>query len=144
MSRIINLNSPSKIRNRNRRTMAEILRHMSTKPEVDDETKDMTALIVYLLREIHAGIITAVEAWEKRGYWLKADRFMREWQWTLEMASNLEDVLRNESWDLLPGLLADLFPHTAEIKLKRFTRSASTWQGAYIRLMEEQPGELPW
>ena len=89
MSRIINLNSPAKIRNRNRRTIAEILRHMSSKPDIDEESKDMTAALVYLLREIYSGVIVSVTAWEKRGYWMKADRFLREWEWTNEMAANI-------------------------------------------------------
>jgi hypothetical protein len=144
MSRIINLNSPAKIRNRNRRTIAEILRRMSTKPEFDDESKDMSATLVFLLREIHSGVLVSVEAWEKRGYWMKADRFIREWQWTIDTAANLEDVIRNESWDLLPRLLGEMYPHSAGIDLKKMTRPSSTWEGAYRRLIDEPPSESPW
>lgn len=144
MSRIINLNGPGKIRSRNQRTIAEILRRMSAKREIDAETRDMSAALVYLLREIYAGVITSVDAWEKRGYWMKSDRFLREWEWTKEMAANLEDVIRNDAWDLLPRLLAEVYPHTAEIELKRLTRPASTWQGAYSKLMDELPSEPPW
>ncbi|MGB3713997.1 MAG: hypothetical protein WA996_06170 [Candidatus Promineifilaceae bacterium] len=144
MSRIINLNSPAKIRNRNRRTIAEILRRMSTKSEFDDESRDMSATIVFLLREIHSGVIVSVEAWEKRGYWMKADRFIREWEWTIDTASNLEDVIRNDAWDLLPRLLGEMYPHTAGIELKKLTRPPSTWEGAYGRLMDEPPSESPW
>ena len=75
---------------------------------------------------------------------MKADRFIREWQWTNETAHNLEDVIRNGAWDLLAGLLGDLFPHTADIELKKMTRPASMWTGSYNRLMAENPSELPW
>ena len=144
MSRVINLNSPAKTRNRNMRTIAEILRRMSTKSSIDDETKDMTATLVFLMREIHAGVMVSVEAWEKRGYWMKADRFIREWEWTSEVAHNLEDVLRNSAWDLLPRLLAGLYPHTADIELKKLTRPPSLWNGGYQRLLDETPSESPW
>ena len=56
MSRIINVNDPTKIRNRNRRSIAEILRHLSQKGTIDAEAKDMTATLVYLLREINEGV----------------------------------------------------------------------------------------
>jgi hypothetical protein len=38
-------------------------------------TKDLVAFIVLSLQEINNTIDSSVEAWEKRGYWIKADRF---------------------------------------------------------------------
>ena len=84
MSRIINVNDPTKIRNQNRRSIAEILRRLSQKPDVDAETMDMTATLVYLLREIGEGVQKSAEAWEKRDYWMKAERFIRDWEWVKE------------------------------------------------------------
>ncbi|HEX6385326.1 MAG TPA: hypothetical protein VF177_11700 [Anaerolineae bacterium] len=144
MSRIINVDNPTKIRNRNRRTIAEMLRRLSEKPEVDDEAKDMAAMTVYLLREINEGVERSARAWEKRDYWLKAERFLREWSWTAEMAANIEDVIRNEAWDLLPELMADLFPHFADIQIKTMTRDPDLWRGAYRQLLSELPGKSPW
>jgi hypothetical protein len=144
MSQIININNPSKVRNQNQRTIAEILRRLATKPDLDDEAKDMAAALVFLLREIYAGVDSSAKAWERRGYWMKADRFLREWLWTAEMAANLEDVIRNEAWELLPRLMGDLTPHTSQVQIKSMTRPSSTWQGAYRRLMAEPPSELPW
>lgn len=144
MSRIINTESTTKIRNRNRRTIAEILRQLSQKPGIDSEAKDMLATIVYLLREIHEGVDQSARAWEKRDYWMKAERFLREWTWAPEIAANLDDVLRNEAWDLVPELIADLYPRFADVQIKTMTRKADTWRGAYARLMDDAPLELPW
>ncbi len=66
---------------------------------------------------------------------MKAERFVRQWEWTVEAAANLEDVIRNEAWDLLPELLADLFPRFADIQIKTMTRKPDTWQGAYKSLV---------
>ena len=143
MSRVINVNNPTKIRNQYRRTIAEILRRLSQKTEIDEEAKDMAAMLVYLLREIHSGVMQSIEAWEKRGYWMKAERFMRQWDWTAEFAANIEDVIRNDAWDLLPQLLGDLFGQFADIQIKTMTRKPSVWRGAYQKLMAEPPGELP-
>ncbi|MCI0397880.1 MAG: hypothetical protein L0332_22230 [Chloroflexi bacterium] len=144
MSRIININSPGKVRNQNQRTIAEILRHISKKSTMDQEAKDMAAALVFLLREIYTVADQSAKAWEKRGYWMKADRFLREWEWTGEMATNFEDVIRNEAWDLLPRLLAELLPRFAGMQIKSFTRPPSTWQGAYQKLLSQPPGALPY
>jgi hypothetical protein len=144
MSRVINVNNPTKIRNQHRRTIAEILRRLSEKPAIDAETKDMAAMLVYLLREISAGIEQTVQAWEKRDYWMKAERFLRDWSWTGEMAANVEDIVRNEAWDLLPRLIGELYPRFADIQIKSMTRPAGTWQGAYQKLAAEPPGSSPW
>jgi hypothetical protein len=144
MSRVINTNSPTKVRNQARRTIAEILRLLSTKSQLDDESKDMAAMMVFLLREIDASVQQTVDAWEKRGYWLKAERFLRDWEWPREDAANLEDVIRNDAWDLLPQLLAGLFTRFGDIQIKKITRSPSDWRGARARLLQEPPAPLPW
>ncbi len=144
MSRVINIDNPTKRRNQNRRTIAELLRRLSQKPTIDEEAKDITATIVFSLRDIAAGVEQTALAWEKRDYWMKAERFVRQWEWAAESAVNIEDVIRNDAWDLLPELLAGLFPRFADIQIKSMTRKADTWHGAYELLMAEPPGELPW
>lgn len=143
MSRVINTQSPTKIRNQLRRSIAEMLRRLSQKPEVDQDAKDMTAMIVFMLKELKSGVEKSVEAWEKRGYWMKAERFLRDWEWTAVAAANIEDVIRNNAWDLLPELLADLFPRFADIQIKSMTRKPSLWRGAYQKLIAQPPTELP-
>ena len=144
MSRVINTNNPGKVRSANMRTIAEFLRLVGGKKEIDAEAKDILAALVFLMREIHGSAQVTVQAWEKRGYWMKADRFMREWEWSAEMAANLEDVIRNDAWDLIPRLLAELAPQTAGVQIKSMTRSPSSWRGAYQKLLAGPPSELPY
>lgn len=144
MSRVINIDNPTKRRNHNRRTIAELLRRLSQKPEIDDEAKDMAAAIVFALQDIAAGVEQTALAWEKRDYWMKAERFIRQWDWTAESAANIEDVIRNDAWDLLPELLAELFPRFADIQIKLMTRKPDSWQGAYSRLIDQPSSQLPW
>lgn len=144
MSRVIHTTNPTTVRNHHRRTIAEILRQLSQKPRIDNEAKDMAAMLVFLLREIKQGVDQTVLAWEKRDYWMKAERFSRDWDWLEEMALNLEDVIRHEAWDLLPELLSDLFMHFTDIKIKKMVRTADDWRGAYRKLLAEPPTELPW
>ena len=144
MGRVIHTETPTQVRNRHRRTIAEMLRRLMEKSTLDTESKDMAATLVYLLRDIQEGVEQSITAWEKRGYWMKAERFMRDWEWTIEMAANIEDVIRHDALDLLPELLADLFPHFSDIQIKTMTRKPTEWQGNYAKLLAEPPGKPPW
>jgi hypothetical protein len=135
MSRVIRVNEPGKQRNWLMRTSAEIIRRLSQKPSLDDEAKDMTAMLALCLREIETGIDASAGAWEKRDYWLKAERFRTRWAWAGQAALALEGIILNDDWGLLPDLLAGLLPQFADIKIARFTRPPSLWRGAHSRLL---------
>lgn len=137
MSRVINLDSPGKLRNQLMRTSAEVIRHLSQKTELDEEACDMAALLVYCLREIDAGIDDSALAWEKRDYWVKAEQFRARWAWSGQAADELDAIVCQGKWDQLPPMLAKLLPHFTEIRVVKLTRDADLWRGAYQRLLEE-------
>lgn len=139
MSRVVHVDSPGKRRNQARRSIAEILRTLGSKAQIDDETRDMAAMLVFLLKEIKATVDESANAWEKRGYWMKVERFVREWEWVPRLTADIDDVLRNQAWDLLPELLADLMPHFDDIQIKTMTRKPDAWRGAYRKLLSEPP-----
>ncbi|HEY1409492.1 MAG TPA: hypothetical protein VF434_11145 [Promineifilum sp.] len=139
MSRVIHVDNPGKRRNQARRSIAEILRFLGQKQQIDDEARDMAAMLVYFLVEIKATVDESAAAWEKRGYWMKVERFVRDWEWIPELAANIDDVVRNKAWDLLPELLAELSPHFDDIHIKTLTRKPSQWRGAYGKLLSEPP-----
>ena len=139
MSRIIHAEgTPTTKRNRLRRSIAEALRRLMQKPEVDAESKDLAAFIVFCLREIQKNIEKSAEAWEKRNYYLKADRFRRDWEWLGPMERLLAMALIGKQWDDLPSLLAQLFVKFQDITVTKFTRKPELWDGAYDRLVDEQ------
>jgi hypothetical protein len=137
MSRVVNVDSTGKNRNRLMRTAAELLRRLSQKSELDGEAKDMAAHLVICLRGVDDGIEASAAVWEGRDYWLKADQLRQRWSWAGNAAASLESIIRSESWESLPGIMAGLFGHFADIKITKFTRDASEWQGAYQRLVDE-------
>lgn len=140
MSRVVNTHSPGKARNQLMRTAAELLRHLSQKQALDDEAKDMTAALVYCLREIDDGIEGSADAWEKRDYWLKAEQLRQRWAWTGTAAGRLETMIRTGTWEAMPVILAALFEHFSDIKITKFTRKSSAWAGAYEQLLAEFEG----
>lgn len=135
MSRVISTNSVGKERRQLRRTIAEALRLLAHKPKFDEESRDLSALIVFCLRRLENGVEQTIQAWEKRDYFLKADRFQRQWEWVDDTAYALESALLLGQWDKVPEVLASLFPRFADITIGRYTRSADTWEGCYDRLV---------
>jgi len=136
VARVINTNSPGKRRNAHMRTIAEILRHLSQQREVSQQTKDMVAMLVFCLRGVEQTVEESIVAWEKRGYWKKADDFQQKWWWSSLMADSIEKLLRDGSWDEIPETMIKLYPHFANIQINRMTRDPADWHGAYIRLMD--------
>jgi len=137
MSRVIYTQKPGNIRNRHRRTIAEALRRLSLKSELDGEAKDLTALIVFSLHGIADTVEQTIEAWEKRNYYIKAEHFRQEWRWLNSITDELSAVIYEGQWAQLPAVLARLTPHFADVKIKQMTREPTLWQGAYERFMQE-------
>ena len=114
------------------------MRHLSAKSVLDNEARDLVALILFCLRGIEDTVEQAAAAWEKRNYYLQADRFRWEWAWAGQMADRLAEVLRGQDWEELSVILGQLLPYFDDIKVARMTRSPSLWEGAYARLLDDE------
>ena len=136
MTRIIYTESPGKTRHHYRRSIAEMLRRLSQKDRIDTEAKDQAAVIVLCLQGMADTVDQTVRAWEKRDYWMKAERFQREWLWLDPMADKLGAVIYEGRWHDLPEVMAELFPRFSDITVKRMTRSEELWEGAYEKLLK--------
>lgn len=141
MGRVINTDSTGKQRTQTMRTVAEILRRLSQKQVVDDEVRNMTAMLVYCFREIEAGIDQSATAWEKRDYWVKSEELRQRWMWVGDMADQLAAMIYADQWTALPPIMLKLLPRVADIKITKMTRDVSLWDGIYDRLIEEKPAK---
>jgi hypothetical protein len=137
MGRLINTDSTGTQRQRWRRTIAEALKRLMAKPDLDAESKDLAALIVLSLREIAAGVEQSATAWDKRHYYIKADRLRAEWEWADRLAERLARLIRVDDWLRIPVVLAEIAPRFADVDVVKLTRSAELWQGAYLRVKNE-------
>ena len=135
MSRVITTNSVGKQRRQLRRTIAEALRRLASKRTFDRESQDLAALIVFSLRRLDEGVDQTATAWEKRDYYLKADRFRLQWEWLQDAAYGLESTLLLGQWDKVPDVLVTLFPRFTDITVVKYTRSSALWEGCYQRLV---------
>jgi hypothetical protein len=140
MSRVINTHNPGSIRNASRRTIAEILQRMVAKRSMDAEARDMAAAIVLELDRMAGTIEVTCDAWEKRNYFLKADRFRLDWEWVRPAADRLRKVILEQDWARVPLELAGLFPRFGDISIAKMTRTADAWEGALDRLANNKSG----
>ena len=138
MSRVINTAPPGTVRNQQRRVVAEALRALSQKSRFDDEAKDLTVVIVIALQEISDTIDRTIDAWERRDYYMKAERFREKWRWLDAMTDELSGIAYRADWDQLPLALARLMPHFSDITIKRMTHDSSQWKGAYQAFMRAE------
>ncbi|NTU60903.1 MAG: hypothetical protein HGA95_01025, partial [Caldiserica bacterium] len=72
------------------------IQELMKQTEITDKTRDLAAFIAIALQAIAGTIDTSVEAWEKRGYWLKADRFRLEWEWAGRLGAKMMEATKKE------------------------------------------------
>ena len=109
---------------------------MSQNSDIDDEAKDLAALIVYSLQGISETVDRTIDAWERRDYYMKAERFREKWRWLDPLTDELSGVIYEGRWGQLSTALASLLPYFADVKIKQMTCKPMLWQGAYERFME--------
>ncbi len=81
MSRVINIENAGKERNQLAKYVLMAIRELGQSNHDVNLSRDLVAFIIMALSQIASTIDTSVAAWEKRGYWVKADRFRMEWGW---------------------------------------------------------------
>lgn len=105
------------------------------KPGIQEEDmKDMAAFIAISLLRIHETIDLSVEAWEKRDYWIKAERFRQEWDWTKSAGLKIKQALINDDLPVLAMATADLAQRLSNIKVSEKHRMGMPWIGAFAKL----------
>lgn len=131
MSRIIKTSTPGKERAHLSKAIVITIREFMRQQEPDNSTQDMIAFIILALQEISSGIDKSVAAWEKRDYWVKADKYRLEWRWTGDMARKLKPAFEERDWSLIAGLLIEIMQHFNDIKVSDRHRMGKPWVGAY-------------
>lgn len=131
MTRIIKTTTPGKERAYLSKAIVIAIRAFMRQQEPDASTNDMAAFIILALREIAEGIDKSVAAWEKRGYWVKADKYRMEWQWAGQFAGKLDSAFKAEDWDGMASLMVEIMGKFSQIKVSDKHRMGQPWVGAY-------------
>ncbi len=134
MSRIYSPDSAGKDRTRLTKTIVLALRELMKQNEPNELTRDLTAYVALALDEIAGNIDRSVEAWEKRGYWVKADRFRLEWEWAGSSAGKLRKALKEEDWGTVAVNAALIAQKLGKVTVPERHRLGTPWVGAAKRL----------
>ena len=138
MSRVYNPDSAGKERNTLTRGIVLALRNLMKQQDTDDLTRDLAAYIAISLGNINSTIEASVEAWEKRGYWVKADKFRLEWEWTGNMSHTLTEALLKEDWATVALTSAKVAQKLGTITVPERNRLGTPWVGSWKKLHEEK------
>lgn len=134
LSRLINPDSAGKDRTRLSKAIVLAVRELAKQTQVSEETKDLAAFIALALKQISAGIDASVAAWEKRDYWVKADRFRMEWMWTGQVAEKMKTAVLSDDWGSVAMLSAQIAQKFNKVVVSDNHRLGKPWAGAYRQL----------
>ena len=134
MSRVINPDSAGKQRAKLAKVIVLALRALARQNDTGVETRDLASFIVVALQSISEGIDESVAAWEKRGYWVKADKFRMEWAWAGPVSSKMRAAMDSEDWASMATLAAQVGQKLGKIQISDNHRLGKPWMGAHERL----------
>lgn len=138
MGRVINPDSSGKERTKLTKSIVKAIRHLMSQTQPDQLTKDLAAYIAIGLNTIFSTVDVSVEAWEKRGYWVKADRFRLDWEWTASYSDQMKKAIREEDWAIVAAVAAKTAQKLNNIKIAEKNRIGEPWHGAYKDLVNEK------
>lgn len=134
MSRIINPESAAKERTRLTRAIVLALRELMRQQDLSENSRDLAAFIGLALRELYSTIDTSVAAWEKRGYWVKADRFRMEWEWSQRHGEKMISAVLAEDWAVVAQVAAITGQKLMKVDVPVRHKIGTPWVGAYNQI----------
>jgi len=134
LSRVINPESAGRDRTQYQRAITLALRELMAQSEVNAETYDLIAFVILMLKAIDDTIEQSVVAWEKRGYWLKADRFRQEWRWAGDFSRRMQSAAFLRDWEQAGILAAQVATKLAKVNVPVRHGLGTPWNGAWTKL----------
>lgn len=131
---IINPDSAGKERNQLSKGIVLAIRELAKQSDPGPESRDMAAFISLALSQISAGIDVSVLAWEKRGYWVKADKFRMEWLWASLYADKMKAALLADDWATVAMTMTQVAQKMGNIQVPAGHRLGRPWVGAWKKL----------
>ena len=138
MSRIINIDGVGKQRKRFTREVVLAIRELMQQSDVTDETRDLAAFIALKLDAIFETIEITVAPWEKRDYWVKADRFRMEWAWSGKYAEEMRAAVTQDNWQQVAATAAKTAEKLKKVEVTKRHRMGEPWHGAWDMLIKSQ------
>ena len=138
MSRVINPDSAGKERTRLTKALVIAIRELAKQEDTGEAARDLAAFISLALLAIADGIDVSVAAWEKRNYWVKADRFRMEWAWAGPMGEKMKQAVQNDDWASVAILSVQVGQKLHKVQVSENHRMGKPWIGAWRQLQLDQ------
>ena len=131
MTRIIKLDGVGKQRKKLTREVVLAIRELMRLDEVNTLTRDLAAFIALNLNAIYQTIDLTVAAWEKRDYWVKADRFRIEWAWSGKLSNEMSKAILNDDGQAVALISAEAAQKLNKVQVPKRHRLGEPWHGAW-------------
>ena len=138
MSRIIVVEGTGTERTRLCKSIVVALRELMKQKEPDAHSYDLVAYIALALIQIDANVEKTVVAWEKKDYWLKADKFRMQWSWAKGNGEKMVSALETGDWGTIAMLAAITGQKLNTIKVSEKHRLGTPWVGAWEKMKDEK------
>lgn len=138
MGRVINPEGAGKERTRKSKEIVLSIRELMKQQQPDDTSRDLAAFIGLGLLTIHETVDTSVTAWEKRGYWVKADRFRMEWEWTKPTGETICQAVLADDWATIAVQSVKVAQKLMKIEIPEKHRLGKPWIGAWKQLSSQK------
>lgn len=133
VSRVVRRESASRARAKMLQGIAVTLQAMAGARGVGPEEMDQLAFLALSLEAIARSVDETATAWEKRDYWVKADRFRAEWGWVEPLCRRIADALRGRDWNSALQATRQVAERVAAVRLPEPRRGSRIWEGAWRR-----------
>jgi hypothetical protein len=104
----------------------------------DSTTRDLAAFIVLSLDAISENIERTVTPWEKRDYWVKADRFRLDWAWAEQLSPELRLATLAEDWARVAMISVQVGEKLSKVQVSPRHRMGAPWVGAWQVLQAQE------
>jgi thymidylate kinase len=131
LSRVIQTNKIGTQRNRLTKSVVVAIRELMSQQEPNDHARDLAAYIVLALNAITETVEVSVVAWEKRGYWVKADRFRLNWMWCQTYSEKMKTALLADDWAQVAMSSVQIAEKLGNVKVSKNHRLGTPWVGAW-------------
>lgn len=137
MGRVINPEGVGKERTRLVKSVVLALRELMKQSQADNHTRDLAAYIALALEAIASTIDVTVGAWEKRGYWVKADRFRLEWDWSGQLGQKMKKAVIEDDWAMVASTAAQVAQKLKDVEMPLRNTLGTPWEGAWEGMREK-------
>ncbi len=131
MSRVINPDSAGKQRTQLTKAIVLAVRELARQTDTGATARDLAAFISIALQTISDGIEVSVAAWEKRDYWVKADKFRMEWAWAAPTAQKMQAAVSSDDWASVAMLSATIAQKFSKVQVSENHRLGKPWVGSF-------------